>query len=62
MYASRRGEKRPAAKMTAGKVRLLRYERDRCDPPTPISEIAKLFGLSTATVHAVLTRRYWSHV
>ncbi len=62
MYASRRGEARPAAKLTAQKVRLLRYERARCTPPTPVSELAELFGLSKATVHAVLTRRYWSHV
>lgn len=61
-YASRRGEARPAAKMTAELVRAMRQRRETETPTPSIATLARDFGVSTATVHAILTRRYWSHV
>jgi hypothetical protein len=61
-YASRRGEARPAAKMTAERVRAMRHRRETEQPRPSIAALARDFGVSTATAHAILTRRYWSHV
>lgn len=61
-YATRRGEARPLAKMTAPRVRQMRARRALEKPRPSMAALARDFGLSKATVHAILTRRYWKHV
>ncbi len=61
-YASRRGEARPYAKMSAFRVRAMRQAYVSENPRPSMARLARDFGLSKATVHAILTCRYWSHV
>jgi hypothetical protein len=61
-YATRRGEARPAAKMSPFRVRALRDAYASETPRPSMAALARDFGLSKATVHAIITRRYWRHV
>ena len=61
-YATRRGEARPAAKMSPFRVRWMRWRREHEQPRPSMAALARDFGLSKATVHAILTRMYWKHV
>ncbi len=61
-YASRRGEARPYAKMTVLRVLGLRARYATEKPRPSMAQLARDYGLSKATVHAILTRRYWKHV
>jgi len=54
-----RGEKIGAAKMTADSVRNLRT--DRAGGLT-MAQLADKYGLSMATVHSIVHRRYWAHI
>jgi len=60
-YATRRGEARPAAKMTVLRVLGLRARYASETPRPSMATLARDFGLSKATVHAIITRRYWKH-
>lgn len=61
-YATRRGEARPAAKMSALRVSAMREAYASTVPRPTMAALARDFGLSKATVHAILSRRYWKHV
>lgn len=61
-YSSRRGEARPAAKMSAFRVRVMRVAYATEKPRPSMAALARDFGLSKSTVHAILTRRTWKHV
>lgn len=62
VYAARRGERRPAAKMTEATVRAMRDARATRQPRPSMRELAAEFGLSKSTTHAILSGRTWKHV
>ena len=55
-----RGERHLHAKMTAGKVRMVRAMR--CSGKYAVNELAKIFGVSWPAMTNILERRAWKHV
>lgn len=51
-----RGAKKPLAKLTEKKIRLIR------DDPRPQRAIAKDFGVCQASIHRIKARKNWPHV
>ncbi len=56
-----RGEVQHLAKLTEERVRIIRRER-ASDPPTPIAELAKRFGVTTPAVSFAASGHTWKHV
>lgn len=59
-YATRRGEARPAAKMTARKVRVMRYAHGQ--KLATQSELAELFRIARSTTSLIIQRKAWKHI
>lgn len=58
IHGSVKGEKNPRAMLTEKQVIAIRW----ASVVDPLYLIARRFGVSTATIHAIVTRRNWSHV